>query len=156
MRGYIKGKAPKNYQPEFPERDQTKRNKDLQMFERTSLIYNCPDCGTMYRCNKVGKFTCPECQTELNLHPAHKQALKLSEEAEDTASEVELYRPTSGTEGENFKANFCYRCKWYDEERGCPIELATTTFEEDDSYYPNQWRYGEDGLPVCMAFWEED
>lgn len=71
------------------------------------------------------------------------------------------YRPSNGSEGEFFKDKFCRRCQWFKwhnfggmKYQTCPIELATTKYEEDSDKYPNQWTYDEDGKPICTEFRE--
>lgn len=70
---------------------------------------------------------------------------------------IELYRPSNGTEGSCFKADWCERCerqrRWYeDNEEPCQIELATEMYGIDEPEYPKEWHYAADGNPVCSAF----
>lgn len=70
---------------------------------------------------------------------------------------IKLYRPSNGTEGDYFMAEFCERC-YHDSmgdtpEGSCPILAASFAYEINDDKYPNQWRY-EDGKPTCISFLE--
>lgn len=77
---------------------------------------------------------------------------------------VKLYRPSSGTEGECFIADWCYGCKrdrvmngsvCADDARDedyCQILGATFRCNTDDPEYPREWRYDADGCPECAAF----
>lgn len=73
------------------------------------------------------------------------------------------YRPANGTEGEYFMERFCYRCKrdaefqrTQDGEDGCPIILASMTYDVNDPEYPKEWVTTEDyplgGAGECTAF----
>lgn len=76
----------------------------------------------------------------------------------------EAYRPCNGTEGDAFFAAWCCRCGRDKAMReGCDIDecddnercaiIATTMFSDiDDQDYPREWRYGDDGQPMCAAF----
>ncbi len=69
---------------------------------------------------------------------------------------VDLYRPSSGTEGADFDSEWCCRCKADQAMRdetgdGCEIIANSFAFAVDDPNYPQQWRY-ERGEPVCTAF----
>ena len=76
------------------------------------------------------------------------------------------HRPSNGTEGEMFMESFCYRCKrdakfqrTQDGEDGCPIILATMTYDTTDAEYPKEWISDDPvGLvnPRCAAFEEID
>ena len=71
-------------------------------------------------------------------------------------SEVRLYRPSNGTEGEGFVSSFCMECKrdeefWRDEGPGCEIAARALIFDVDEEGYPTEWRY-VDGVPGCTAF----
>ena len=67
---------------------------------------------------------------------------------------IELYRPSNGSEGECFMAEWCSCCEheWYSEEEGCDILGNTMAFDIDDPNYPNEWRYNSEGKPICTAF----
>lgn len=61
----------------------------------------------------------------------------------------EKYRPSNGTMGMAFMANFCDRCSI----RGiCRILPKTMAYHVDDPEYPDQWTYDEEGYPTCTAF----
>ena len=62
-------------------------------------------------------------------------------------------RPSNGEEGEAFKERFCYRCTWWSDDCGCPIELQSAWSNVGDGEYPSQWIY-QDGEPTCTAFEE--
>lgn len=63
------------------------------------------------------------------------------------------YRPSNGTEGELFRAQFCDRCK---REKGayvrCSILGDTLFLDVDDPDYPAEWTFDAEGKPVCTAF----
>lgn len=67
------------------------------------------------------------------------------------------YRPSNGTEGAFFEASFCEHCKRDAEYRrtdrnGCDILCAMLCFGVDESEYPKEIIYGDDGHPTCTAF----
>ena len=69
------------------------------------------------------------------------------------------YRPSNGTEGELFKAQFCDRCQLdnfnHDTgEGGCGILVRSMCFDIDHPKYPAEWLFGGDGKPTCAAFEE--
>lgn len=66
---------------------------------------------------------------------------------------IKKYRPSNGTEGDGFQAEWCYRCTKdnHHTEEYCPILGNTMAFEVEDPEYPEEWRYTEDGH-VCTAF----
>lgn len=72
---------------------------------------------------------------------------------------MELYRPTSGTEGDYFQSRYCDRCvnDDPDNDKFCDILGRTMALGEDDEGYPTEWRW-QDGKPVCIAFstWQEN
>ena len=56
------------------------------------------------------------------------------------------YRPSNGSEGMDFMARFCDRCKREAKYRrtddgadGCPIIAATMCYEIEDEKYPPEW-----------------
>lgn len=72
-------------------------------------------------------------------------------------SELKLYRPGNGSEGDQFKARFCDRCErdreWREHDRNpCPILSATLCMMPHEEGYPPEWRYNEAGAPICTAF----
>jgi hypothetical protein len=59
------------------------------------------------------------------------------------------YRPSNGTIGMSFMADFCDRCAI----RGiCRILPKVMTYNVDDPEYPEQWTYDEEGDPTCTSF----
>jgi hypothetical protein len=63
---------------------------------------------------------------------------------------VDKYRPSCGTEGADFTASWCGRCKG-DIDDDCPINASTFVYDVDHPDYPAEWQY-ERGEPVCTAF----
>ena len=59
------------------------------------------------------------------------------------------YRPSNGTEGDLFMAEFCDRCS---KCKGCEIIGAAMLFEKDHEEYPKEWVYDAEGCPTCTAF----
>lgn len=66
---------------------------------------------------------------------------------------IELYRPSNGTEGEIFQAEWCERCRRDTPKRPCRILTNAMALWTDDASYPKEWRYVGD-RPVCTAFKE--
>lgn len=58
------------------------------------------------------------------------------------------YRPSSGTEGDIFFANWCFKCE---AKELCPIPGATMAFDINDAEYPIEW-IRKEGAPTCTAF----
>ena len=72
----------------------------------------------------------------------------------------EPYRPSNGSEGDDFCARFCDRCEkdreWREKGmRPCPILGATLNLAIGEPGYPPEWIYGADGKPTCTAFEKE-
>lgn len=77
---------------------------------------------------------------------------------------VRLYRPSSGTEGFDFMERWCGHCakdkEWsegkpFDEcskDEVCQIIADTMAYSIEDPKYPQEWVYGADGSPRCLAF----
>lgn len=66
---------------------------------------------------------------------------------------MEKYRPSNGSEGESFMAQFCERCIHEDwEEKNCPIIGLTMAYWEDEPEYPSEWTYDKEGKPTCTKF----
>ena len=64
----------------------------------------------------------------------------------------EPYRPSSGTEGADFCAHFCDRCKHnQDQDNPCNIWMDTWIYEIDEPEYPKEWIY-KNGHPTCTKF----
>lgn len=75
----------------------------------------------------------------------------------------EPYRPSNGSEGMIFEAQFCDRCRKQPEpedEKGnpqcCPIWLNSMAFEKEEPDYPKEWVYDAQGEGVCTAFDPKD
>jgi hypothetical protein len=66
-------------------------------------------------------------------------------------AEPKLYRPSNGTESQDFMEAFCFRCE-KDRNRDCPILAATFVLDVNDPKYPKEWRYDGEGHPTCTAF----
>lgn len=70
-----------------------------------------------------------------------------------------LYRPSNGTEGMMFEAEFCDRCcksLFWTDDQGCAI-LGNALFHEvDEPEYPKEWTYDDKGNPTCTAFELDD
>ena len=61
------------------------------------------------------------------------------------------YRPSNGTEGECFQAQWCDRC-WRDRNQRCSILAKTLFWAITDPEYPKQWNYDDNNKPQCTAF----
>jgi hypothetical protein len=67
------------------------------------------------------------------------------------------YRPSCGTEGADFMAEWCDRCAREKPTReglaedGCAILSDTFMYEKADPRYPKEWVEDENG-PRCTAF----
>lgn len=69
------------------------------------------------------------------------------------------YRPSNGTEGEMFYADWCGKCQGDAAHRedpesntGCDILLRSYAFDAHDPEYPEEWTYDDNGSPCCTAF----
>ena len=76
-----------------------------------------------------------------------------------SAVTIRPYRPSSGTEGMDFEAAFCDRCKFapnYDTMVDCDILSRTFWNNVGDPDYP--WQWVSEGLffPQCAAFVPKD
>jgi hypothetical protein len=73
-------------------------------------------------------------------------------------TEIEKYRPSSGTEGEWFMSRWCCQCQRASAMResepieACAIVAATFLYSVDHPKYPDAWRYDKDGAPICDQF----
>ena len=72
---------------------------------------------------------------------------------------AEPYRPSNGTEGMYFEAEWCDKCEkdvWYrkdpDRGTGCIILANALAFDIGDSEYPKEWVYNLYNKPSCSAF----
>lgn len=62
------------------------------------------------------------------------------------------YRPSNGTEGMDFMAQWCDKCQLDDGEKlFCEILSASMCYEMNEPDYPSEWIYKE-GQPCCTAF----
>lgn len=59
------------------------------------------------------------------------------------------FRPSSGTVGAAFIADWCGTCEKGKREP-CDIAVRTMWYRVDDRDYPVEWRY-KDGAPICTA-----
>lgn len=65
----------------------------------------------------------------------------------------EPYRPSNGTEGELFHEQFCYRCRYdQDEDEPCEINGRALCYRTDEVGFPTEWVYDQNGRPRCTAF----
>jgi hypothetical protein len=60
------------------------------------------------------------------------------------------YRPSSGSEGMDFREEFCFRCK-HDIHEDCDILGDTLVYPLSDRRYPKEWVQDERGAR-CTAF----
>lgn len=65
---------------------------------------------------------------------------------------MEKYRPSNGSEGDDFTSRFCDICKNGNGDTGCDIQNRTMAFDLSDPEYPSEWVYGLTGNPICTAF----
>jgi hypothetical protein len=83
----------------------------------------------------------------------------------EIARPVELYRPSSGTEGIDFQEAWCSKCKrdalWNgtaaDPDRVsdadlCQIIARSMACRIDEPGYPQEWIRDQNGTPRCLAF----
>ena len=70
---------------------------------------------------------------------------------------AKLYRPSCGSEGMDFMADFCDRCKHdYAFQKGigdsCLIAANTMAYQIGDPNYPKEWIDDPETGPRCTAF----
>lgn len=77
---------------------------------------------------------------------------------------IRLFRPSNGTQGAGFISGWCGRCKrdrvmngeveedMASEQDCCSIIGTTYAYDVSHPEYPREWRYNDDGDPVCTAF----
>mgnify|MGYP004224667425 CR=1 FL=1 len=66
------------------------------------------------------------------------------------------YRPSNGTEGDIFMAQWCDKCALSDYEGdGCMIQLRALAHRVDEPEYPAEWSFTNGGAPQCTAFTTE-
>lgn len=67
----------------------------------------------------------------------------------------EKYRPSNGTEGDIFRADWCDKCA-KDANGDCLILARTMAFDVDDEKYPVEWRRRADATHYpdaeCTAY----
>lgn len=75
---------------------------------------------------------------------------------------MKRYRPSNGSEGDCFMAQFCERCvkdraaRAGDYANGCDILCASLAFGIGHELYPKEWVQDDDGgNPRCTAFLDE-
>lgn len=66
---------------------------------------------------------------------------------------MKSYRPSNGTDGSFFEAEFCERCSKEDleTETFCKIHSDALLYLETEKDYPKEWIEDEKG-PRCTAF----
>lgn len=79
---------------------------------------------------------------------------------------IQRYRPSNGTEGECFIADWCGTCERdhgmlkglpleeCDDNQVCEIIGKTFALDADDPEYPTEWTYDKAGAPCCTAYIE--
>lgn len=63
------------------------------------------------------------------------------------------YRPSNGTDGSIFEAEFCNRCHRGNRSLMCSILSRVMLYDIGEKGYPKEWIYTEQG-PTCTAFEE--
>lgn len=78
------------------------------------------------------------------------------------SAELRLYRPSNGSEGDCFHAEYCDRCE-HDrafregtDPAGCEIHCRALFLDTKHEDYPREWCYDAADNPVCTAFKEQD
>jgi hypothetical protein len=65
------------------------------------------------------------------------------------------YRPSNGTEGDIFLANWCESCaSGSNEDDPCRVQMYAFNFNIDDDEYPSEWIY-RNGVPTCTVYQHE-
>ena len=62
------------------------------------------------------------------------------------------YRPSNGTDGSIFEANWCEHCRKVRRFGACRILLRVHAFAIDDPMYPREWVEDDGDGPRCTAF----
>ena len=74
-------------------------------------------------------------------------------------TDIKLYQPSNGSEGDWFMGQFCFRCSKMphatEAKNQCWILGKTFMYKVTDKKYPKQWIY-RDGRPVCTSFKDRD
>lgn len=72
---------------------------------------------------------------------------------------IHKYQPSNGMEGEAFIDSWCGNCihdrafrEDPDNNDSCRIVARSLAHNVSDPEYPPEWRYNENGTPVCTAF----
>lgn len=69
------------------------------------------------------------------------------------AGNLRPYRPSNGTEGDVFMAQWCERCAMADYDGGgCMIQLRAIAHGISEPEYPPEWNFTNGGAPQCTAF----
>ena len=75
------------------------------------------------------------------------------ENLSDMSEEIKLYQPSNGTEGQFFIEEYCMNCQNCNPDpngaKQCDILLRSLAYGINDEQYPNEWRYDNDGKPMC-------
>lgn len=61
------------------------------------------------------------------------------------------WRPSNGTGGDIFRADWCDKCHREQGNRKCKIFTKTLIYDINDPEYPKEWIDDDDG-PRCTAF----
>ena len=69
-----------------------------------------------------------------------------------TGRKARRYRPSNGSEGECFRAQFCDRCVRDIADPGCTIYFRSWLNDREDDDYPDEWTYDSEGRGVCTEF----
>lgn len=64
---------------------------------------------------------------------------------------AEPYRPSNGTEGHLFEADWCDKCRRGGAGQACSIHIRVMAYRIDEPEYPKEWTRDDDG-PKCTAF----
>jgi hypothetical protein len=70
--------------------------------------------------------------------------------------DIEIYRPSNGTEGMIFMDEHCDKC-FHDRNEDCEIIVASMLYDTNEPEYPKEWRYISNN-PTCTKFlrWRDD
>jgi hypothetical protein len=66
---------------------------------------------------------------------------------------IKLFRPSNGTTGDAFHADWCEKCARMEEP--CPILGAALFNNIDEPDFPQEWRYNASNEPCCTGFAED-
>lgn len=64
------------------------------------------------------------------------------------------WKPSTQAEADTFHANYCANCTKRPKTFGvaCGIWRAAEMYNVDESKYPAEWQYTDEGRPVCLAY----